>query len=164
MTPTAGRDASGQPGDRKGLHRLTRTACAVLLLDQLTKFAVQRAFAPGESLPALPPLLSLTYVQNTGAAFGLFKGQRVLFILLAAGIAAWILREALAAPAQSRSAAWGFALVLGGSAGNLIDRLRFGYVVDFLDFHVWPVFNVADSAITVGVALLLWGALRPRRQ
>ena len=119
--------------------------------------------APGESVPLLPPLLSLTYVQNTGAAFGLFRGQRLLFIFLAIGIAAWILREMLTAPAPGRGAAWGFALVLGGSAGNLIDRLRVGYVIDFLDFHVWPVFNVADAAITIGVALLLWGTVRPRR-
>ena len=149
---------------RAGLRRVAAISGALLLLDQLTKLLIQRAFAPGDSIPLLPPLLSLTYVQNTGAAFGLFKGQQVLFIVLALAISAWIVREMLAGPPLGLAAAWGLPLVLGGSVGNLIDRVRFGYVVDFLDLHVWPVFNVADSAITVGVALLLWGAVTPSRR
>lgn len=151
-------------GRRAGqARRLAIVSGAVLILDQLTKLAVQRSFAPGDSIPLLSPVLSLTYVQNTGAAFGLFRGQQMLFIVLAAAIGAWIVREVLVGPPPGAAAAWAFPLILGGSLGNLMDRVRFGHVVDFIDVHVWPVFNVADSAITVGVALLLWGALRPRR-
>lgn len=123
---------------------------------------MSRAFAPGESLPLLPPILHLTYVQNTGAAFGLFKGQQFLFIGCSILIIGWILWELFTKPSMGVRSLWALALVLGGAAGNLLDRLRFGYVVDFIDLRVWPVFNVGDSAITVGVALLLWKAFRLR--
>ncbi len=154
---------TARPKYRTGACRLTVVSGIVLILDQLTKLAVQRSFTPGDSIPLLSPVLSLTYVQNTGAAFGLFRGQQTLFIVLAVAIGGWIVREVLAGPPPGAAAAWALPLILGGSLGNLMDRLRFGHVVDFIDVHVWPVFNVADSAITVGVALLLWGALRPRQ-
>ena len=131
-----------------------------LVADQLTKSLVAASFMPGESLPLVPRVLHLTYVQNTGAAFGLFKGQHALFIVLSLVVIVWIAREFLTKRPASRAVAWGYALVLGGAAGNLIDRVRLGYVVDFLDLRVWPVFNVGDSAITIGVALLVWRALK----
>jgi len=133
-----------------------------VVADQLTKSLVAAAFAPGESLPLLSRVLHLTYVQNTGAAFGLFKGQHALFIVLSLLVIAWIIREFLTKRALSRPMGWGYALVLGGAIGNLIDRMRLRYVVDFIDIRVWPVFNVGDSAITIGVALLLWHALKRR--
>ena len=126
-----------------------------LAIDQLTKTLLRAAFAPGESHPLLPPLLSLTYVQNTGAAFGLFKGQQALFILMSVLVIGCIIREFIARPKMSPQVLWGCALILGGAAGNVIDRLRFGYVVDFVGVGIWPLFNVADSAITIGVGLLL---------
>jgi signal peptidase II len=135
-----------------------------LAADQASKQLVMAAFAPGESLPLVPGILHLTYVRNTGAAFGLFQGQHVLFIGISILVIGWVVRElsargaALAAPVR-----WSYALILGGATGNLIDRLRFGHVVDFLDLRVWPVFNVADSAITIGVTLLVWHALRKRQ-
>ena len=121
---------------------------------------MQSAFQPGESRPVLHPILWLTYVQNSGAAFGLFKGQHFLFILVSAGVIVWLVRTFLAHPPLAPLSRWACALILGGAAGNLVDRLRFGYVVDFFDLRVWPVFNVGDSAITIGVTLLLWRALR----
>ena len=130
-----------------------------LAADQLTKFLIVSTFSPGESLPVCPPALYLTYVQNTGAAFGLFKGQQLLFVGLSLFIIGWLIRELRSNASQAPAARWGCALVLGGAAGNLIDRLRLNYVVDFLDLRVWPVFNVGDSAITIGVALLLLGQL-----
>jgi len=131
--------------------------------DQLTKHLIASRCLPGESLPLIPSVLHLTYVQNTGAAFGLFKGQRALFLLLSLLVIAWVIREfLLRRSALTPSLMWGYALVLGGAAGNLIDRLRLGYVVDFIDLKVWPVFNVGDSAITIGVALLIWRGLRKR--
>ena len=133
--------------------------------DQFTKHLLTRRFAPGESLPVIPPLLSLSYVQNTGAAFGLFRGQQALFVCISLLVIAWMVWELRGTPATAMAPAarWGCALVLGGAAGNLIDRLRFGYVVDFIDLHVWPVFNVGDSAITIGVTLLLLHHLTWRR-
>lgn len=135
---------------------------AVLLADQLSKHAVLHAFTPGESRPLLPPVLYLTFVQNTGAAFGLFKGWQLALIALTAGVAVWIARAFAVEREMPGLTRWGMALVLGGAVGNLIDRVRFGHVIDFLDLRVWPVFNLGDSAITVGVAFLLWQALRPR--
>lgn len=125
--------------------------------DQLTKLLVVERFVPGESLPIIPSLLHLTYVQNRGAAFGLLQGQQLLFVGLAILVIGWLGRE-LMKPATARLVAWAAALVLGGAAGNLLDRIRLGYVVDFIDVRVWPVFNVGDSAITIGVCLLLWDA------
>ena len=126
-----------------------------LAADQLTKYLIVQFLMPGASIPLLPPALSLTHVQNTGAAFGLFKGQQWLFIGMSVVVIAWLARELMAKPSMARSLQWACALVLGGALGNLIDRLRFNFVVDFLDCHVWPVFNVGDSAITIGVMWLI---------
>jgi signal peptidase II len=134
-----------------------------LAADQLTKCLTVASFTPGESLPLLPPLLHLTYIQNAGAAFGLFKGQQVLFIVLSLLVMGVIVRELVTKRSMAAATQWGCGLVLGGATGNLIDRLRLGYVIDFIDLRVWPVFNVGDSAITVGVALLIWHGLRHRR-
>jgi signal peptidase II len=143
-----------------------------LVADQLTKFLILVSFRSGDSFPLIPPILHLTYVQNTGAAFGLFKGQQWLFIAMSLAVIAWIVREFWSGRILTPSVMWGCALILGGAAGNLIDRLRLGYVVDFIDVRVWPVFNLGDSAITVGVAILIirslagsWGQeTRDRRQ
>ena len=130
-----------------------------LALDQLSKWAIIRSFELGATLPLFPPILSLTYVQNTGAAFGLFKGQHTLFVVLSVCVIVWVGRQ-LATPGAVRGVArWPLALILGGALGNLTDRLRLGYVIDFLDLHWWPVFNIGDSAITVGVTWLILQSL-----
>ena len=116
-----------------------------------------------QSLPLLHPVLCLTYVQNTGAAFGLLRGQQMLFVVLSLAISGWIMRELATRPPRNPPVAWGLALILGGAAGNLIDRVRFGYVLDFIDVRVWPVFNLADSAITIGVGLLVLQTMRAPR-
>lgn len=131
--------------------------------DQLTKLAIRTSFAPGHSLPLIPGMLHLTYVQNTGAAFGLFQGFTGAFVLISLGVAAWVALELIRHRHQAVLTQSALALVLGGAIGNLIDRLWLGYVIDFIDVRVWPVFNVADSAISVGVALLVWQTLFPRR-
>jgi len=125
-----------------------------LAADQITKFLVAASFAPGDSLPVIPPILHLTYVQNTGAAFGLLRGHHAFFIVCSLLVIGWIIWELRGKPSLDASSRWGFALVLGGAAGNLVDRLRLGWVIDFIDLRVWPVFNVGDTAITVGVTLL----------
>ena len=139
-------------------------AAAVIAADQAAKAAVVARLTPAESCPLIPRILHLTYVQNTGMAFGLFRGYPLFFALLAVVVSIWIVTE-LARPANPDALlAFSLAAILGGALGNLIDRLRLGYVIDFIDLRVWPVFNVADSAITIGVALLLIHALFPSRR
>ena len=132
-------------------------------VDQVTKHVVATTFAPNDSLPLLPSILHLSYIRNTGAAFGLFKGQQDLFILLSAIVVLWIAWELVVRPSASPRILTGCALILGGAVGNLIDRVRFGYVIDFIDLRVWPVFNIADSAITIGLGLLLWQSFQHTR-
>jgi len=137
----------------------------VIVFDQWTKFLVLGHFEYGETLPLIADFFSFTYVRNTGAAFGFLATAnptfRVPFFLLVPIIAMVVLgflyRDL---PANAKWRAMALGLVSGGAIGNLIDRIRLGYVVDFLDFHyrnVWyfPAFNVADSAICLGVGILL---------
>ena len=139
-------------------------AASIIVMDQWTKRLVTRALSPGQGVPVLPPLVQLTYVQNTGAAFGMLKGQQTLFIWLSVAVIGWILWQFAVRPPQSRTVSWSLGLVLGGAAGNLIDRLQLGYVIDFIALPVWPVFNVADSAITIGVFILLLAQVGPFRR
>ncbi len=140
-------------------------AGAVVALDQATKAWVQAAFRLHESRPVIEGWFHLTYIRNPGAAFGLFAGQdavlrQALFlgVTAVALVAIGVMVHRL--PAGRHAALAGLALVFGGAVGNLIDRVRWGEVVDFLDVfwrtHHWPAFNLADSAITVGVAVLLF--------
>lgn len=131
----------------------------VLLVDQVAKALVVRAVPEGTSLPLLPGVVALTRVHNTGIAFGLFRHAPVLLTALVAlvvvvAVGAHWLRAGRTGP-TGRAERLGTSLVLGGAAGNLLDRLRLGYVVDYVDLHVWPVFNLADAAVVVGAALLL---------
>jgi signal peptidase II len=132
----------------------------LVAVDQITKFLVVSMFLPGQRMVFGHPFLHLTYVQNTGAAFGLFKGQQALFILMSVVVIGYLVREFLIRSAMAERVFWGCVLILGGAAGNLIDRLRLGYVIDFIGVGIWPLFNIADSAITVGIGLLLWHSLR----
>jgi signal peptidase II len=141
----------------------------VVGLDQLTKQLVDRSMELYESVGLLP-FFQLTYLRNQGAAFSFLSQaggwQRWFFIGLAviasSAICYWLSR--LGKSQRWEAAAW--ALVLGGALGNLIDRIIYGYVIDFLDVFYgewhWPAFNVADSAITIGVAMLLIDSVRPR--
>lgn len=136
---------------------------AALAVDQLSKQLAGALLVPGERLPVLPPVLFLTYVENPGAAFGLLAGHLWLLIVLGAA-AIFVLalyRKVLAE--QKPPVKLGVALAAGGSMGNLIDRLRLGRVVDFVDISVWPIFNAADVFIVVGVALLVREVIRNGR-
>ncbi len=131
-------------------------ACAVLLLDQSTKLMVRLRLGPGESIPVIRNILHINLVHNKGAAFSLFQDQTVILtgISILSLVIILLFYRQIARSGQPLRI--GFGLIVGGTLGNLVDRLWHGYVVDFLDFQIWPVFNVADSAITVGVLLLLW--------
>lgn len=130
-------------------------AALTFLLDQSSKFLVSRSLKLNESLAVIKNTFHITLVHNTGAAFGIFKEQKLFFIIiavLAVSTIAIYIRKAKKA-FFLRDAA--LALILGGALGNLADRLRLGYVIDFLDFRIWPVFNVADSAVTIGAIMLV---------
>ena len=138
----------------------------VLVLDQVTKAVVSTSLKMYEIRPVIPGFLNLTRVHNTGAAFGLLAGQaspvRTFFFLtvsfLAMGVVLWML---LRLPPDQKVELVALSLIFGGALGNVIDRARLGEVIDFIDVYYrslphWPAFNVADSAITVGVILLLY--------
>ena len=142
---------------------------AIVLLDQATKALVVRSLALHAYVPVVDGLLSLSHVRNRGAAFGFLSDwdvpyQAVLLALLSLGALLAIALYFLRLPAEARLPRLALALVLGGAVGNLVDRLRLGYVVDFVHVyfreHQWPDFNLADSAITVGVTLLVLDILR----
>jgi signal peptidase II len=148
----------------------------VLLADQATKHLVRASLGPGQSLPLAPwltPVLQLTYVTNTGAAFGLFPDWSRIFIAVAVIVVVALVWYYLQLPEGQWLMHLALGLQLGGATGNLIDRLRFGgSVVDFIDLNFWPlrrwpVFNVADSSIVVGVTLLtllmMWEERREER-
>jgi signal peptidase II len=142
----------------------------VAMFDQLTKLLVVAEMELYESIPIVPGLLNLTHIRNSGVAFGLFNTAEfaykpLVMSLVALGALVGVGLYASQLPASHRWARIGLAFILGGAAGNLVDRARQGYVVDFVDaywkgWHFWA-FNVADAAINVGVALLVMDLFRP---
>jgi signal peptidase II len=130
----------------------------VILLDRITKSFFAGLLSAGESLPIIRNVFHMTLVHNTGIAFGLFRDKGAVFILIA-GVAIALLVFNIYyyrqnEKALSRIYIVGFSLILGGAIGNLIDRMFYGYVIDFIDFRIWPVFNIADSAITIGAVII----------
>lgn len=134
------------------------TVFSVAFFDRITKGLFTDILDLGESLPVVRNFLHITLVHNTGIAFGLFKNQGFVFIvipviaiiLLVYNIYYYRYNE----ENLSRLYIVAFSMILGGAIGNLIDRMYFGYVIDFIDFRVWPVFNIADSAITIGAIIV----------
>jgi len=131
---------------------------SVLFLDQLSKFLAASFLQLNTPVVLIKNFLNLSLVHNRGAAFGILKNQLFVFVIISLLAIALILYH-LKDKKKSLLSSISLSLILGGAAGNLIDRLRFGFVIDFLDFRVWPVFNLADSAITIGVVLLSWELL-----
>lgn len=136
---------------------LAFVAVLVVVLDQVSKYAVKGLLVEGASVPVIDNLFHITYVRNTGAAFGLFPKSPYFLIVVSVVIIVgiFVYYSSHRPSAKLLNAALG--LELGGAVGNLVDRLATGRVTDFLDFRIWPVFNVADSAIVVGGIVL--GAL-----
>jgi signal peptidase II len=137
----------------------------VVVLDQLTKRLAEDRLRGQRAVPLLDDVLRLTYVENRGAAFGLLQDQTTFFVFVGILVIGVIAASYRYLPRSGLRLHLALGLQLGGAIGNLIDRIRQGYVVDFVDFgfrsNWWPVFNVADSAIVVGVALLALNALSP---
>jgi signal peptidase II len=153
-------------GSRSTLTPWLGIAAIVVLLDQITKIAVTKWFVYGESRP-VTSFFNLVLAYNKGAAFSFLAAesgwQRYLFTAIAVAAVVFII-YLLKRHAGQRLFSWALALILGGAVGNVIDRVLYGHVIDFLDFHVnnwhWPAFNIADSAICVGAAMFIYDELR----
>lgn len=151
------------------MRRWLAIAAAIVLVDQITKFAIVRSLALHQSVE-ITSFFNLVLVYNTGAAFSFLAGasgwQREFFIGIALVAAVWITWLLRRYPKETLFCA-ALSLILGGAVGNVIDRIFVGAVTDFLDFHAfgwhWPAFNVADSAISCGAVLLVWDSVRPGR-
>ncbi len=125
-----------------------------LILDQGTKYLTQTYMYEGQSIPIIDGIFHLTYVLNPGAAFGILANKTTFFILVTLIVLIVIIYIYRRVPAEKWLLRFGLAMQVGGAMGNLLDRIRLGMVVDFFDFRVFPVFNIADSAIVVGVTIL----------
>jgi signal peptidase II len=130
----------------------------IVALDQVTKYLAKTYLKPVGSIPLIPNVFHFTYVENRGAAFGILQNQRWLFIVLTVVISAVIVYYLFTHRQESIVLTIALSMILGGAIGNLIDRLRLGYVVDMLHFVLidYPVFNVADSFVVIGTILLAY--------
>lgn len=128
-------------------------------LDQIVKLVVQTEMFPGMSIPVIQDVFHITFVLNPGAAFGILAHQQLFFIVM--GIIILILGGGLYPYIRRQCSLfrYGVALLWGGALGNLVDRIRVGYVIDFFDFRIWPVFNIADIAIVLGVCSIIYAIL-----
>ena len=128
----------------------------LIIIDQIVKVYISSTLLLGTSLPVLPGIFHITYIHNPGAAFGILANQRQIFILFS--IILFVLSAYFYRRLKMGSIClkYGATMLVGGAIGNLIDRIRFGYVIDFFDFRIWPVFNIADIAICIGVGLLMY--------
>lgn len=127
----------------------------IVIFDQFTKFLIRNHLALRLSTPLIKNIVYLTYIQNTGAGFGLFRNFNSILIWISIIIIGIILYN-YGEIVKNKLTAVSLALILGGAVGNLIDRIFLGYVVDFIDFKFWPAFNAADSAVTIGVIMLIF--------
>ncbi len=148
-------------------------AASIVVLDQVTKHLIDSGMRLYDSLPVIDGFFNITYVRNPGAAFSLLANanptfRAIFFICVTVAAVVLILYYLRLSKMKSMWLIAALSLILGGAVGNLIDRVRFGEVIDFLDVYVgtfhWPAFNVADSAICVGAALLLIGMIAKKRQ
>ncbi len=150
---------TGLPAARASYSVPALVAVLVVVADQVTKWLIVDWIGRGDAThrrEILGSLVALHYVENSGVAFGLLQGQGVLVPLLAIAVVAFLLRMYRRVASSSAWFAVGSGLIFGGSLGNLIDRVRLGFVIDFIRVSSWPTFNLADSAITLGALALAW--------
>jgi len=131
----------------------------VVMLDQITKYMIVSNMTEGMSIPIIDQVFHLTFVLNPGAAFGMLEHNREFFIIMAIAVLMFVVYMRKKILEEPISIQIGIALFVGGALGNLIDRMQTGLVVDFFDFRIWPVFNVADIAICVGVGVMIWSII-----
>jgi signal peptidase II len=130
-------------------------AAVIVLLDQLSKLIVMNSLTLNQSVPLIPNVLHITYIHNFGGAFGILAHRTGLFIFVAFVVVVMLLVFSRQIPREHKLLRLALAFQLGGAVGNLIDRVRWGYVIDFIDVRIWPVWNVADMAIIAGIGLLI---------
>jgi len=128
----------------------------VVLVDQATKFWIQSRMSYGESIPVISDVFHITYILNPGAAFGILENKTWFFVIVAVILISGVAYIYPRLPKDKPFLKIGAGLLTGGAVGNLIDRVRIGYVVDFFDFRIWPIFNIADICIVCGVACLAY--------
>lgn len=131
----------------------------IILIDQLSKFYIQETMTIGMSHPIITDVFHITYILNPGAAFGILENQRIFFIFIAIVMIFVVAYIYPKIPSNSSLLRLGVALLVGGAIGNVIDRVKFGYVVDFFDFRIWPIFNIADITIVIGVTLIIYSMI-----
>jgi len=150
--------------DKGKYIKLALIAGIIIILDQITKYIILDSMPLYQSIKVIPGLFSITHIHNPGGAFGLFANQspiirKIVFLFMSSAAVCFVLWFYHNTPKSHPWLAGGLALIFGGAIGNLIDRFRFGKVIDFLDFYLgtahWPAFNVADSAISVGVTIFV---------
>ena len=136
----------------------------IVLFDQLSKAFINKSLPLGGSIPVIKNVFHISLVYNTGAAFGIFKSQTNFFVLISiiAVILILITMKSASFGAQPLIYKLSLSFILAGASGNLIDRLRLGFVVDFIDLRIWPVFNVADSFVSIGCVLLVISLFKER--
>jgi signal peptidase II len=132
----------------------------VVMLDQITKYMIVSNMTEGMSIPIIDQVFHLTFVLNPGAAFGMLEHNREFFIIMAIAVLMFVVYMRKKILEEPLTVQIGIALFVGGALGNLIDRMKTGLVVDFFDFRIWPVFNVADIAICLGVGVMIWSIIR----
>lgn len=156
---------------KKNILILLVGAAGIIALDQITKSAILSRFVLHESYPVITGLFNLVYVLNPGAAFGFLADasetfRSIFFIGITLVVLLMIAYYIIKVESESTVSVAALTLIFAGAVGNLIDRIRFGAVVDFLDFYIhtwhWPAFNVADSSITIGAVLMIWGIIADR--
>lgn len=131
-------------------------AIVIVIVDQLSKFYIQGHMELGMSIPVLQDVFHITYILNPGAAFGLFEHQTAFFVIIAVGMVMATIYFYPQIPKQYRLLRFGVGLMVGGAMGNVIDRIKTGYVIDFFDFRIWPIFNIADAGIVCGVGCIIF--------
>lgn len=144
--------------------KLAIITAIIVVTDQITKGMILRNVPMYESIPIIPGFMNITHIHNPGGAFGIFAGQsplirKILFLFVSSAAVCFVFYIYRNTPRSFSLLQTSFGLIFAGAIGNLIDRIRFGTVIDFLDFHIktwhWPAFNVADSAITIGVTIFV---------
>lgn len=132
----------------------------ILVLDKATKLFAIEYLQSIRTLPIVEGIFHLTYLENRGAAFGILQGQRTFFLIATTIVVASIVFFMYKYKKMYKPMKIGLNFIVAGAIGNLIDRVRFGFVVDFFDFRIWPVFNIADSAVVIGAILVSYIVLK----
>ncbi|NLS45545.1 MAG: signal peptidase II [Firmicutes bacterium] len=133
---------------------------AIIIFDQVTKILVEKAIPIGISVPIIKGLIQISRIYNPGSALGILTTAKIPIITSVIILIAWlILIRKRAYERLDKSLRLGVGLIIGGTAGNLIDRIRLGFVIDFIDLHIWPIFNLADVAVCAGAVILVYSLI-----